>query len=97
MSIHLMIQFVPKGFGLIRLIFKLIEFMTSALSRHYSKAISSPTCMSNCKGKNGKVYYRRVKAKVREHMRTCYLELTLSSVPKSIFMADSVCFLASRS
>ena len=53
--------------------------------------------MSNCKGKNGKVYYRRVKAKVREHMRTCYLELTLSSVPKSIFMADSVCFLASRS
>ena len=39
--------------------------------------------MSNCKGKNGKVYYRRVKAKVREHMRTCYLKLTLSSVPKS--------------
>ena len=55
--------------------------------------------MSTCKGKNGKIYYHRVKAKVREHMRTCYLKLTLSSIPKSIFKADSVCFLvlASRS
>ena len=49
--------------------------------------------MSTWKRKNGKVYYHRVKAKVREHMKTCcYYKLTLSSVPKSIFMAE--CFLA---
>ena len=55
------------------------------------------TCVSTCKRKNGKVYYHRVKAKVREHMKTCrFYKLTLSSVPKSMFMADSVCFMASK-
>ena len=97
--------------GLIRLISKLrvcdkCSFKTlfkSHLQSHkrsHSKP-DRPTfymCMSTCKRKNGKVYYHRVKAKVREHMKTCcYYKLTLSSVPKSIFMADSVCFLASRS
>ena len=97
--------------GLIRLISKLrvcdkCSFKTlfkihlQSQKRSHSKP-DRPTfymCMSTCKRKNGKVYYHRVKAKVREHMKTCcYYKLTLSSVPKSIFMADSVCFLASRS
>ena len=55
------------------------------------------TCVSTCKRKNGKVYYHKVKAKVKTHMKSCrFYKLTLSSVPKSMFMADSVCFLASK-
>ena len=55
------------------------------------------TGISTCKRKNGKVYYHRVKAKVKAHMKSCrFYKLTLSSVPKSMLMADSVCFLASK-
>ena len=55
------------------------------------------TCVSTCRRKNGKVYYHKRKDKVRAHMKSCrFYKLTQSSIPKSMIMADSVCFLTSK-